>query len=107
MYDHNHPDFARLVTEVVTHNRTMTEGNAVVRYDRSSIFSQNVHVDEVDEDLCFLYALPVVEHESYRPNNVVNGQKQETCRQWKMIYRWMPSEHTQKMKAKRLARAAQ
>ena len=49
---------------------------------------------------------PVVEHESYRPNNVVNGQKQETCRQWKMIYRWMPSEHTQKMKAKRLAMVA-
>ena len=105
MYD-QHPEFGHLVTDIVTHSRTMTESNATLRYDRSNFFSQNVHVDDVDEDLCFLYALPVVEHESYRPNNVVNGRKQETCRQWKMIYRWMPSEHTREMKAKRLAMVA-
>ena len=101
--DHSHPHFGHLVTDIVTHNRTMTERDADVRYNRSSMFSQNVHVDDVDEDLCFLYALPVVEHESYRPNNIVGGRPQETCRQWKMVYRWMPTESTQKAKAQRLS----
>jgi hypothetical protein len=105
MYD-QHPEFGHLVTDIVTHNRTLTESSAITRYDRSNFFSQDVHVDDVDEDLCFLYAIPVSEHESYRPNNVVGGRKQETCRQWKMVYRWMPSEHTREMKAKRLAMVA-
>ena len=47
MYD-QHPEFGHLVTDIVTHSRTMTESNATLRYDRSNFFSQNVHVDDVD-----------------------------------------------------------
>ena len=103
---YEHPEYGHLVTDIVTHNRTMTAQSAEVRYDRSSMFSQNVNMDDVDEDLVFLYALPVVEHESYRPNNVVEGRPQETSRQWKMVYRWMPTESTQKSKALRLSMRA-
>ena len=95
-----------IVTDTVTHNRTLTESNVETRYDRSRFFSQDVDVDDVDENLCFLYALPVTDHESYRPNNIVAGREQETCRQWKMVYRYMPTERTQAMKADRLAMVA-
>jgi len=98
------PDnFGHLVTNVVTHSRTMTEANITTGYDRSSMFSQHVDFDDVDENLCLLYALPVWGHESYRPNNMVGGKPTETCRQWKMVYRWMPSPISQAAKAKRLA----
>jgi hypothetical protein len=101
LYDH--PEYGHLVTDVVTTTRTMTEQDVQLRLDRSSMFSQDVNFDDVDENLCFLYAMPVDSHESYRPNNIVNGAPTETCRQWKMVYRWMPTERTQKMKDDRIA----
>ena len=97
-------EIGQLVVETITSPTPITETSADVRYDRSSMFSQLVEFDDVDEDLVLLYADPVREHESYRPSwapeTEVYGQ--ESCRQWRMVYRYYPTPASKASKTLRL-----
>jgi choline kinase len=102
-------EIGQLVVETITSPDPITEISADVRYDRSSMFSMNVEFEEVDEDLVLLYSDAVREHESYRaawaPETEVYGQ--ESCRQWRMVYRYYPTPASKASKALRLEMVAQ
>jgi hypothetical protein len=79
----------QLVVETITHPAPISEGGAVVRYDRSSMFSMNVEPEEVDENLVLLYA-------------TLNGDTTSKSRSWRMVYRYWPTPASEASKAFRL-----
>jgi len=84
----------QLVVETITHPTPISEGGAVVRYDRSSMFSMNVEPEEVDENLVLLYA-------------TLDGDTISKSRSWRMVYRYWPTPASEASKAFRLEMMAQ
>ena len=84
----------QLVVETITHPAPISEGGAVVRYDRSSMFSMNVDVEEVDENLVLLYADPMGLGDVRRTTS--------RSRSWRMVYRYWPTPASEASKAFRL-----
>jgi hypothetical protein len=87
--------YGQLVRETVTVPTALTELSIDVRYDRSAHAVSALSLvapEDVDKNLVLLYSRPVVDHESYRPSwapgHEVYGA--ESCRQWVMVYRFMP-----------------
>ncbi len=97
-------EIGQLVVETITSPTPITEISADVRYDRSSMFSTLVDIDDVDEDLVLLYSDPVREHPSYRPQWAPDHEAygDEVCRQWRMVYRYYPTPASKASKARRL-----
>jgi len=93
--------YGQLVRETITVPKPLTEVSVDVRYDRSSMFSQNVESEDVDENLVLLYSRPVTEHESYRaawaPEHEWYGD--EVCCQWVMVYRYYPQTEPERSAA--------
>ena len=85
--------FGAIVTERISHPHAISAKGADMRYNRHSMFSQNVHPDDVDDALVLIYASAKMDHESYTLREV-NGQPGEFCREWDRVYRYVPSVST-------------
>ena len=84
--------FGQLIRETRTvpaRHGAVTEEQAIAFFDRSSIFSQYVDIEDVTDDLSLLYA---------RPESLADIEAEKST-EWTMVYRYYPQTEPARSRA--------
>ena len=94
--------FGQLIREIKTapaRHGAVTEEQAICFFDRSSMFSQYVDIDEVTDDLSFLFTYPADDIDPETGHLATGAWDATVSREWVMVYRYYPQTEPERSRA--------